>query len=85
MRLNWIREGPSAMIGVLIRGGYLDTERQTPGGEGDGQVGSSWRDVSGSQWMRALPATPETGRKGATDTASECPEDHPCRHLDMDF
>lgn len=50
MRLNWIREGPSAMTGVLIRG-YWDTERQTPGGEGDGQVGSNWRDVSGSQWM----------------------------------
>lgn len=84
MRLHWVRDGPSAMTGVLIRGNW-DTERQTSGGEGDGQVGSGWRDVSGSQWMRALPATPEAGREDATDTASECPEDHPCRHLDMDF
>lgn len=85
MRLHWVRKGPSAMTGVLIRGGNWDTKRQTSEGEGDGQVSSSWRGVSGSQWIQALPATSESGREDATDTASECPKDIPCRHLNMDF
>lgn len=46
MRLHWVRDGPNAMTGVLRRGGNRDTERQTSGGEGDGQVGKGWRDVS---------------------------------------